>query len=599
MRSLLSLGALLALPGIVMAQTSSSGSPADNNFTVLAQPLMMPSAILEPTAIPDTPPGSQSATSTVPAKSAAIPDKFLADNITFDYPKNTRISDQYAAEGVIFGGSGAQIQLDAASPTSPVLTGTPKFEGDITVTFVEPGTTNPASVYMAVVDIGHLDEIGSAKIEFLGPQGEIIFAPTNNRTGFLRYGAYGGNIGIASIRFSASASEPEGYGIDNLQFTIPGMNDIGREMGISVCSLGNPVNHAVGNKYQVETDYEGSRPFPLSVTRTYNSISGSWQFFPEIDFSAGSTDSRLIRPDGKQLTYVSYGPSWIPTSTDVTGTLSTILPGGDSTAGWRYTTLDDQLEVYDVAGRITSVSNRAGISHSYTYSSSDITVTHSLGGSIVYTIDTNGRIKAFTDPDGYEYTYDYTNAGLISSVTYPDSDASRLYHYENTSYPDLLTGITDANGDRFATWVYDTNRRAISSEHNGGAERVTFDYTYTDHPNYPQTRVTNALGKDSTYKYIEVNGFRKTFKVEGHASPNCVAANQSYGFNADAFIASKTDWKGNLTTYIRDGLGRELSRTEAAGSPQERTITTEWHSAFNLPHTNNATGKKNHLQLRQ
>jgi len=95
--------------------------------------------------------------------------------------------------------------------------------------------------------------------------------------------------------------------------------------------------------------------------------------------------------------------------------------------------------------------------------------------------------------------------------------------------------------------------------------------------------VTNALGKDTSYHYITVNGARKVFLVRGHASANCVAANQSYGFNSKAFIASKTDWKGSVTAYLRNEKGQELSRTEAQGSPQERTVTTQWHSEFNLP----------------
>lgn len=31
---------------------------------------------------------------------------------------------------------------------------------------------------------------------------------------------------------------------------------------------------------------------------------------------------------------------------------------------------------------------------------------------------------------------------------------------------------------------------------------------------------------------------------------------------------------GNPTTFTRDGLGRELSRNEATGTPEERTTTT-------------------------
>jgi YD repeat-containing protein len=334
----------------------------------------------------------------------------------------------------------------------------------------------------------------------------------------------------------------------------------------------------------METDYRGSRPFPLMVSRAYNSIDGGWQVFPEIRFVPGEVAVQVIRPDGKGLTYFPFsGTSWRATGTDITGELDRLVDSSGIPVGWRYRTLDDQVELYDEQGRIASATQRSGISHSYSYTASDITVTHSFGGGLVYALDSDGRITGFTDPGGNTYGYDYDANGLITAVTYPDNSGSRTYHYDDPINNDLLTGISDGNDNRFATWTYDNKRRAISSEHSGSAERETFDYSFVDDPDFPQTKVRNALGKDTTYHYFTVNGARKVFHVTGHASPNCVASNQSYGFDASAFIASKTDWKDNVTSYVRNARGQELSRTEATGSPQERTITTDWHSTFNLP----------------
>ena len=46
---------------------------------------------------------------------------------------------------------------------------------------------------------------------------------------------------------------------------------------------------------------------------------------------------------------------------------------------------------------------------------------------------------------------------------------------------------------------------------------------------------------------------------------------------------SRTDWNGNVTTYINNTRGEELSRTEASGTSLARTITTVWHPTFHLP----------------
>lgn len=123
---------------------------------------------------------------------------------------------------------------------------------------------------------------------------------------------------------------------------------------------------------------------------------------------------------------------------------------------------------------------------------------------------------------------------------------------------------------------------APTSEHSGGAEKVIFDYTHIDDAVDPRTTTTNVLGKQTTYHFADVYGARKVTQVEGHASANCLAANKNYSYDANGFLASKTDWKGNTTTYVRNTKGQELSRTEAFGTPDARTITTEWHATFNL-----------------
>lgn len=587
MRLFVLLGLALLVPATAWAQTSSSNAFASQPGITVVE-------------IQPPPPGSVESTSrltqdaTGPSGDAplpqllSLPNQLLSNKITFSLPHGTAVSTQYQSEGIIFGG-GAQVSRDDSSGSSPVLTGTPPFDpaqGSITGLFVEPGTNNPLPVSMLVFDIGYLDQSGSIKFEYFNPQGAPLFTRTSSGTGFFRYVIRGGNIGIGSFRISVvSEDESNGFGIDNVFFTIPGFADLGREMGESSCPLGNPVNPAVGNKYQVETDYQGGKPFPLKVARTYNSLNGSWQFLPELDFNAGSVENVAVRPDGKRLTFATFGSSsWVPSSPNVTGTFVTRFDSNNAPIGWRFTTLDDHVEDYDLAGRIASVTNRSGISHAYTYSDNTIAVTHSLGGSVVYAIDLTGRITGFTDPGGKSYTYSYNTGGLITAVNYPNGGGSRIYHYgEGGVDLDLLTGITDANGDRFATWTYNSDRRATSSEHNGGAERVMFDYTNVNHPSLPNTRVTNALGKDTIYNYIEVNGHREIWAVNGQPSTHCVAANQAYGYDSRAFIASKTDWKGNVTAYVRDSKGQELTRTEAKGTPQERTITTTWHATYHLP----------------
>ncbi len=52
---------------------------------------------------------------------------------------------------------------------------------------------------------------------------------------------------------------------------------------------------------------------------------------------------------------------------------------------------------------------------------------------------------------------------------------------------------------------------------------------------------------------------------------------------SNGFVASRTDFDGNVTTYEHDARGNETSRIEAHGTLLARTITTAWHPSFHLP----------------
>jgi uncharacterized protein RhaS with RHS repeats len=101
--------------------------------------------------------------------------------------------------------------------------------------------------------------------------------------------------------------------------------------------------------------------------------------------------------------------------------------------------------------------------------------------------------------------------------------------------------------------------------------------------NTASVTTTNPLGKQTTYRMVAQGGVPLVTQVEGHPSANCAGANKNYTYDTNGFMASKTDWKNNVTTYIHNDRGQETSRTEAFGTPQARTITTEWHATFNLP----------------
>jgi YD repeat-containing protein len=182
----------------------------------------------------------------------------------------------------------------------------------------------------------------------------------------------------------------------------------------------------------------------------------------------------------------------------------------------------------------------------------------------------------------------------LASVGYPDAtpadrndDPIRVYHYEDTGFPHHLTGLTDENGSRFATWAYDAAGRGVLSEHAGGVGRVTFTY-HAD----GGTTATDALGHARTYAFDTLHGVPKLTSLDGGPCRNCGLQARDITYDARAFVASRTDFNGQTTLYSHDARGLERSRTEALGTPEARTITTEWHPSFRLPITITEPGKE-------
>ena len=371
---------------------------------------------------------------------------------------------------------------------------------------------------------------------------------------------------------------------------------------------GNPVNFTTGNKYQVE--HLIATGFPeLKFSIYYNSlgwfgdetIGHFWRhnFSGQVIANFNHLDAGAIvrRPDGRTESFVNDNDVWRSASA-TTGDLQPLMNAG-SHVGWIYTTPDNQIETYDADGRLETIKKPSGVLLTLVYNALNElqTITSSRGGQILLTYANAGserqRIGSVTDTEGHLWKFAYSDSKTqLVSVLFPDEtlgddtdNPRRTYHYEMSSLPNLLTGITDENGHRFVTWEYDTvgdYGRAIKTERASGAHAIDFDYAHLEDSTDPRVTLTNALGKQTTYHFEIVNGVRKIVQVEGHPTANCAGANRTYSYDSNGFLQSKTDWKGNTTTYLRNSKGQEISRTEAVGTPEERTITTEWHPTFNL-----------------
>jgi YD repeat-containing protein len=359
-------------------------------------------------------------------------------------------------------------------------------------------------------------------------------------------------------------------------------------------SVGNPINPLTGNKNQQEIDYNGPGAFALRFDRYYSSsmaggavvananLSVTWNhsYARSISNRSALPDAATMRRgDGRLLYFQFAGGLWRPDA-DVPVKLERLVDGGGATTGWRYTSESDEVEIYDAAGRLVSIANREGLTQTLTYDAQGrlFQVTDAWGKQLTFAYDASNRISTLTDPAGGIYTYAYDASARLASVTYPGG-AVRTYLYE-LGGTELLTGILDENGQRFATYGYSAGK-AISSEHAGGAGRVTLSTNLAG-----AAAVTDVLGSTRAYSRSVTLGMAKNTGITGPACPECGPAAQTFDENGN--LASRTDWNGNRSTYIYDLTPNlETSRTEGldangAPTPQTRTITTEWHPVFRL-----------------
>ncbi|MBX9893671.1 MAG: hypothetical protein K2Y09_00620 [Nitrosomonas sp.] len=363
------------------------------------------------------------------------------------------------------------------------------------------------------------------------------------------------------------------------------------------------MNTATGNKYAEEIDLASSGG--LSFSRYYNTkgLSGSsligagWSQTFSRNLFINTETVTATRPDGKSAYFRLTGSSWV--NQQAGGDRLVQIPGD----GWQLITADDTIETYNTTGRLLAITNRNNRTQTLSYDANErlITVTNDTGHALNFTYDGSGRMQTLTDPAGGIYRYTYDSSGNLTSVTYPDGKV-RTYHYNETAYtsganlPNALTGITDENGARFATYTYDAQGRAVVTEHAGGVERYVLGYSSDG----SHTLVTDPLGGQYTHNFQTILGVAKSTGQSQPAGSGCSAASSHISYDVNGNAISRADFNGNKTCYAYD-LNRnlEIARVEGVSSASncpgdllgytsiasssERKILTEWHVNYRLP----------------
>jgi RHS repeat-associated protein len=346
---------------------------------------------------------------------------------------------------------------------------------------------------------------------------------------------------------------------------------------------GNPINFDLGYKWQTAVDYDAGglsfvRIYRSDSTWTSNTVGTLWRHNYARTLTVPGSTASITDGTGATTAYTLSGSNWIPDDPSTTATLETI------TGGYKYTLADGTVEKYNSSKLLTRIEYQGGGALNLTYNgSNELTgIANENGRSLTLTYS-SGRVATVVTPDG-TFSYSYTSSKL-TTVTKPDTKTIQ-YHYENATYTNALTGITDEKGVRWATYGYDANGKATSTQHAGGVDDYTIAFTAND-----TSTVTNPLGKDTKYYYTNLQGVRRIVQVDGVASTNCVASNKYYNYDTLGRMIGKTDWQDVVTRYEYDSRSNVTKIIEGAYTANQRVTTITWNNTFNLPDVITETGK--------
>jgi hypothetical protein len=300
----------------------------------------------------------------------------------------------------------------------------------------------------------------------------------------------------------------------------------------------------------------------------------------------------LMQPTGEDLRFYHVGVDRFESKSGTNGSILRMsIASGDTFDGFRRLRADGVTEDYSAGGSLLRVTNSRGHSHTLTYNLSRVIhIDDDFGNRLAFTYDAGNRMATLTalynaSTDGSEdyqpyYTVSYTyvpGSQMIATAAYPGAANPRTYLYQDSRFPLALTGVLDENGDRARTYTYRESGYADTTQVGTTGNTTRVSYTPTSRT------VSNALGKETVFALDDnEDGRRRIDAVQGTATASCAGTSTSSVLGADGYVDSRTDARGYTTAFDYNERGLETSRTEAAGTPQERITTTEWHPDYAL-----------------
>ena len=354
-----------------------------------------------------------------------------------------------------------------------------------------------------------------------------------------------------------------------------------KNFGAPCDGVGNPCDPSSGNKYQKETDYSASntglnflRHYNSGLSNVNNGLGYGWVHHWGTRLDITGSKITIRQSDGRGESFTLVNGLW---QSDADSHLSLT----SDTNG--YTLQNDQgsSESFDLEGHIISQTDQYGKQTQYTYNNLGLvdTVTSPFGHQLSFTYNANKLLDTLTTPDHLIYHYEYDHLRNLTKVTYPDT-SFRQYHYENPTFFHALTGITDENGDRYATFAYDTAGKAMVSEHAITSNLAPQEHFTLNYDSATQTTVTDAVGTVEVLTFTENLGVKSLISRINQTDNKGIVRQ----YDANNNLISTTNAQGISTSYSYNSHNQRMTTTEATGTAEQRITQTSYLSPeLNLP----------------
>jgi YD repeat-containing protein len=357
--------------------------------------------------------------------------------------------------------------------------------------------------------------------------------------------------------------------------------------------VGDPVNTAIGNFIQQETDAKVAGPgdSTINLSRTYNSQAllytpaslrryypdGSYevmaeppqyfgkgwaselgQYLLEIDMAPTFDGVQLLYADGHTANFKKSGDQYISASP---GTHDVITKEGDEYV-LRDTDCQCALEEkrFNKDGYLTALVDRNGNRISLIYNGDKLTaLKNAAGRQVNFELNSEGRITKAHLPENITLTYEYTDDLLTAFI---DGRGGRTeYRYDDFGQ---MTEIISPNGYSIVRNTYDEQYR-VSEQIVKENERYSFTYEKG------KTTVSDSYGNATVHHYDDDLRLVRTDHPDGTA--------ENYTFDEDLNRTKYIDQAGTEWSWTYDDKGNRLTEAGPLG----------WYQAWGYNERNQVT----------